>query len=216
MPLTFSSLWRAVIGASIAGFAAVAAAAAMLWPPAIALGDRFLALAGVSALAAVFAVASTSWHHFERPQRLAAFVLLVASGMSWYSARLWMHERQFDYLVASQQHALQLEATELSGDILNYLRERDRGAPPHPRPASWDADTAALLRYETETASRFEQRFGPQVRRTRDLLTLEGLRDRDLDAFVRDPAQRIPDSDHRRAARGARAPPRPPVVIARV
>lgn len=175
-------------GASIAGFAGLAFTAARLWPPATAIADRYLALAAVSTMAAVIAFAATSWQAFERPHRLAAFVLLMTSGMAWYAGRLWIHERQFDYLVASQKAGLQLRAIELSGDVVNFLRERERTAPPRPAPATWNRDTAALLRYDAETATAFEQTFGRQVRRAHDLLELEGLTDPDLDAFYRHPA----------------------------
>ena len=79
-------------------------------------------------------------------------------------------------------------ATQLSGDIVNFLRERAPGAPRHPAPATWDRDVAAVLRYEAEDVELFNQMFGPQVRRTRQLFDLEGLTDRDLDAFYRHPA----------------------------
>jgi hypothetical protein len=57
-----------------------------------------------------------------------------------------------------------------------------------PSPATWDRDVAAMLAFENDTSLRFEQRFGPQVRRTRELFELEGFTDRDLDAFYRAPA----------------------------
>jgi hypothetical protein len=177
-----------VAGASIVGFAGVAFTAARLWPPATAIADRYLALAAVSTMAAVIACAATSWRIFERPHRLAAFVVLMTSAMVWYGGRLWVHERQFDYLVASQRSGLELRAIELSGDVVNFLRARERTAPPRPAPATWNRDTAALLRYEDETATAFEEMFGRQVRRAHDLLELEGLTDRDLDAFYRHPA----------------------------
>jgi hypothetical protein len=177
-----------VAGASVVSFATLATAAARLSPPAAALAERYLALAALSAIAGVLAGAVEGWRTFERPQRLAAFVLLVASAMAWQAGRLWIHERQFDALAASQRDALRLAAVELSGDIVNFLAERVRTAPPPPAPATWDRDVAAVLAHDDETVRAYEARFGPAVRRTRDLLDLEGLEDRDLDAFYRRPA----------------------------
>jgi hypothetical protein len=182
------SLWRVVVGSSIAAFAAVAAAAASLSPPAAGVADRYLALAAVASIAAVLAAASAGWRTFARPQRLGAFVLLVASAMAWHAGRLWIHERQFDYLVASQREALRLAAVELSGDILDFLAARARTVPPSPAPATWDRDVAGVLAYESDTAGMYEARFGPAVRRAHDLFALEGLDDRDLDVFYRRPA----------------------------
>jgi hypothetical protein len=183
-----SSLWRLVVGSSIAAFASVAAAAAVVSPFAAGLADRYLALAAVSAIAAVVAAATTGWRTFTRPQRLAAFVLLVASAMSWQAGRMWIHERQFDALVASQREALRLAAIELSGDIVNFLADRARTVPPPPAPATWDHDVAARLAHESETARLYEARFGPAVRRAHDLFAFEGFDDRDLDVFYRSPA----------------------------
>ncbi len=45
-----------------------------------------------------------------------------------------------------------------------------------------------MLRYEQDTSLLFEADFGPQVRRTREMFSLRGLTDRDLDAFYRRPA----------------------------
>ena len=47
---------------------------------------------------------------------------------------------------------------------------------------------AALLRYEQETSALFEAKFGLQVRGTRQMFSLRGLTDRDLDAFYRRPS----------------------------
>jgi hypothetical protein len=182
------SAWRWSAASAACGCAAVALGAWVLWPPAVAIADRYLTLAALWAVVAVFAIVLTSWRQFERPQRLAAFVMLVATGMSWYAARLSVHERQFDYLVAAQKTALRLQATELSGAIVNFLRQRALSAPQHPAPATWDRDVAAVLHHEAEDVELFDQMFGPQVRRTRQLFDLEGLTDRDLDAFYRHPA----------------------------
>src|SRR5258705_146121 len=60
--------------------------------------------------------------------------------------------------------------------------------PAHPATPTWEHDVEAVLGYEQETSALFEAQFGLQVRRIRDLLALRGLRDRDLDAFYRRPA----------------------------
>ncbi len=179
---------RLVAGASVASFAALAVAAARLSPPDAALADRYLALAALSAIAAVVAAVVEGWRTFERPQRLGAFVLLVGSAMTWQAGRLWIHERQFDARAAAQRDALRLAALELSGDVLNFLADRARTAPPAPAAATWDRDVAAVLAHDDDTVRRYEARFGAAVRRTRDLLDLEGLQDRDLDTFYRRPA----------------------------
>jgi hypothetical protein len=182
------SVWRWSAASAAGACAAVAFCAWTLWPPAVRIADQYLTLAALFAVVAVVAIVSTSWRQFERPQRLAAFVMLVATGMTWYAARLSVHEREFDYLVASQKTALRLEALQLSGDIVNFLRQRARTAPPHPAPATWDRDVAAVLQHDAEDVELFDRLFGLQVRRTRQLFDLEGLTDRDFDAFYRHPA----------------------------
>jgi len=83
---------------------------------------------------------------------------------------------------------LRLAAAELSGDILTFLNRRGRGAPPRPAPATRDRDVDAILQFEDTTTAEYEAWFGARVRRTHDLLALQGLRDPDLDAFSRRPA----------------------------
>ncbi len=188
LAIDLGSAWRWSAASAACACAAVALGAWVLWPPAVGIADQYLTLAALCAIVAVIAIVLTSWRQFERPQRLAAFVMLVATGMSWYAARLSVHERQFDYLVASQKTALRLQATQLSGDIVNFLRQRALSAPRHPAPATWDRDVAAVLQYEAEDVELFDQMFGPQVRRTRQVFDLEGLTERDLDTFYRHPA----------------------------
>src|SRR2546430_5579349 len=45
-----------------------------------------------------------------------------------------------------------------------------------------------LFRSESDTVRAYERRFGARVRAAHDLASLRGLRDRDLDAFFRHPA----------------------------
>jgi len=182
------SLSEVAAASAIAGCAAVAATAAALTPPAVAIADRYLTLTAILVGATIVTAAATAKRRLGREQRLGAVVLLlVAIGCS-YAARLWVHEKQFDYLVGAQQRQLELAAVELAGDIENFVRESAAQAPPAPSPDTWDRDVATMLAFEDETSRRFERRFGGQVRRTRELFALEGLTDRDLDAFYRAPA----------------------------
>jgi hypothetical protein len=183
-----ASLKVASVASAIGGLLMVVLAAATMARPAVAIADRSLALAAILATATILTAVLTSRHTFDRERRLGAVVLLVATGMGWYAGRLWIHEKQFDDLVREQKADLELRIVEIAGDIVNFLRERGRTAPPHPSPATWQRDVDALLRYEAETSSLYERRFGPQVRKTRDILALERLTDRDLDAFYRRPA----------------------------
>ena len=157
-------------------------------PPAGAIADRYSTLAAILIAATVLTTMVATNDRLGRPGRLAAVVVLLATGMGWYSGRLWVHEKQFDYLVAQQKTDLELRSLELSGNIVNFLRERGLAAPPRPKPATWDHDVDAVLRYEQETSLLFEAEFGPKVRMTREMLALRGLIDRDLDAFYRRPA----------------------------
>ncbi len=131
---------------------------------------------------------ATAHRAFGPPERLAAFVMLGTIAMSWYAARQWVHERQFDDLVASQAADLKLTVTELSSEILAFVAERSRQAPPRPRPATWDQDEAAVTQYEIATERAFDRRFGKQVRATHDILGLLGIGDKDLDVFYARPA----------------------------
>jgi hypothetical protein len=185
---TVEAIGRTSVAAIVGGLLMVTAIADRLTPPAGAMADAYSTLAAILVAATVLTLLIVSRERMERPGRLAAVVVLLATGMAWYSGRLWVHEKQFDYLVAQQKTALETQSIELSGDILNFLRERSRTAPPRPRPATWERDEDAVFLYEQETSRLFEHAFGPQVRRTRTMFSLRGLVDRDLDAFYRRPS----------------------------
>jgi hypothetical protein len=183
-----SAIGRTAVGAAVGGLVPVTVVAARLTPPAGAIADRCSTLAAILIAATVLTMLIASHRRLERPGRLLAVVVLLATAVAWYEGRLWVHEKQFDYLVAQQKTDLKLRSVELAGDIENFLRERRRDAPPRPKPATWDHDVEAVLRYEQDTSLLFEAEFGPQVRRTREMFRLRGLTDRDLEAFYRQPA----------------------------
>ena len=185
---TVEAIGRTALAALVGGLVMVTVVADRMTPPAGAIADAYSTLAAILVVATVLTAIVMSRGRLGRPGRLAAVVVLLATGTIWYSARLWVHEKQFDYLVVQQKIELELRSVELSGDIVNFLRERARGAPPQPRPATWDRDEDAVFRYEQETAALFEAEFGVRVRMTRDLFAQRRLIDRDLDAFYRRPS----------------------------
>jgi hypothetical protein len=179
---------RTALAAVIGGLVMVTLVADRLTPPASAIADSYSTLAAILIVATVLTTLVVSRERLGRPGRLTAVVVLLATGMAWYGGRQWVHEKYFDYMVTQQKTTLELDSIELSGEIANFLHARARTAPPRPRPATWERDETAVLRYEQETSLLFEAQFGQQVRRTRDMYSLRGLRDRDLDAFYRRPA----------------------------
>jgi hypothetical protein len=183
-----SSLRASILTSTIGGLLAVSVAAAMLTPPAVAIADRYLTLSAILIAATILTIVVMSRQLLDRERRLIALVLLMTTAGVWYGGRLWVHEKEFDYLVHAQKADLQLTIVELAGDIGIFLRGRAAGAPPRPAAATWERDVEAVLRYEDATSVLYEQRFGPLVRRTREILVLEQLTDRDLDAFYRRPA----------------------------
>ena len=179
---------RTALAAAIGGLVMVTIVADRLTPPASAIADSYSTLAAILIVATVLTTLVVSRERMGRPGRLTAVVVLLATGMAWYAGRQWVHEKYFDYLVAQQKMALELDGIELSGEIATFLHERAQTAPPRPKPATWERDESAVLRYEQETSLLFEAHFGSPVRRIRDMYSLRGLTDRDLDAFYRRPA----------------------------
>jgi len=122
-----------------------------------------------------------------REARLLTFVVFVAIVMGWFGAERAVADAAFNYQVHAQKTALVAASRDLSREILAFVDARHRLVPPQPRPATWDEDVAAWLRFEGESARIYNRRFGARVRTAHDLLTLRGMRDADLDAFYRAP-----------------------------
>jgi hypothetical protein len=161
---------------------------ARMAPPAVDVATgSFIAAAALLALKLIAWVAAAH-ASFDREHRLAAFVGLLTIAFTWYAADAWVHERQFDYLVAAQNTDVKQVAAQLSASILAFVADEGRHAPPAPRAATWDQDQAARAGYEAEMVRTFEQRFGRPTRITHDVLRQLGVRDRDLDIFYAHPA----------------------------
>jgi hypothetical protein len=152
-----------------------------------AAADSYLTLAAIVATATVFTVMFAR-RPLERPGRLLVVVLLGGIWTGWWGERLHLHELQFDSIVRRQKRDLEATCVSLGGDIAAFARDRGQSAPAPPRASTWERDVTALLRYDEETSVLFEERFGARVRKAHDLLILEGIRDRDFDAFYRHPA----------------------------
>ena len=176
------------VGPPVALLIVLGGVGARLTPPAaeVAAGC-FAAAAALLTLKLIFWMA-TSHRSFGREERLAAFVMFAAIAMGWSASLQWLHERQFDYVVAAQNTDIRLTAAQLSASILGFVAERGRHAPPSPQPATWNQDEAAIERYEMETASVFERQFGKQTRVAHDVFGQLGIRDRDFDVFYARPA----------------------------
>jgi hypothetical protein len=161
---------------------------ARMAPPAVDVATgSFIAAAALLALKLVVWVAA-SHASFDREHRLAAFVALMTIASGWYAADAWVHERQFDYLIAAQNTDVKQTAAQLSASILAFVAEESRHAPPPPKPATWDQDQAVRASYEAEMARTFEQRFGRPTRVAHDVLRQLGVRDRDFEVFYAHPA----------------------------
>lgn len=177
-----------IIGAAVMTVAAFGVIAASMAPPATAIADDDFTLAAILAASGVIVWVAGNGRTFGRPAQLATFVSLVLVSGAWSGARQWNHQRQLDYIVGRQRQQLRLSALELSGNLINFLRERRKFLPSPPAPDTWDKDERAIIRFEAETVKLFEQRFAREVRSTHDLLALRGYRDRDFDLLYRRPA----------------------------
>jgi len=157
-------------------------------PPALDVASWSFGAAAVLLTIKLLVWIATSHAAFDRQRRLAAFVMLMAIAGGWYTSDEWVHERQFDYIIAAQNTRVKQEVAQLSATILAFVAERSHHAPPAPRPATWNDDEAAIARYEEEMAQTYEQRFGKPTRTAHDVLRQLGIRDRDLDVFYAHPA----------------------------
>jgi 4-amino-4-deoxy-L-arabinose transferase-like glycosyltransferase len=177
-----------IIGAAVVTVAVFGFIAASMTPPAVSIADDDFTFAAILGAAGVIVWIAGVGRTYGRAAQLGAFVSLLVIAGTWSSARQWNHERQFDYLASRQRQQLRLSAIELSGNLLNFLRERRQFLPPPPSPRTWDKDERAIIRFEADTVKLFEQRYGRDVRSTHDLLALRGFRDRDFDMVYRRPA----------------------------
>jgi hypothetical protein len=181
-------LGRTAVITTIGGLVMVTVVADRMTPPAYTIADQYSTVAAILTVATVLTTLVVSRRRMDRAGRLVAVVVLMTTVIAWYGGRLWVHEKEFDYLVAVQKSDLEIRGIELSGDIGNFLRERAHTAPPHPQPLTWQRDENAVLRYEQATSLLYEAQFGMRVRRTREMFALRALIDRDLDAFYRGPS----------------------------
>ena len=180
------SWWTA--GAGIAAASAFIVIALRQSEPAFDVAATCASIIGVIIAAKVLAWVAVSGAAFGREERLLAFVMLASAALGWIGTGEWIDERAFDYRVAQQKADLMHTLHDMSIRITQFCNARDRMAPPRPRPATWQQDVDAFDRFESDTVRSYERRFGSRVRAAHDLASLRGLRDRDLDAFFRHPA----------------------------
>jgi hypothetical protein len=157
-------------------------------PPAFSVASSCATIVAVALAARLIAWTATAGATFGREERLLAFVMLLAIGFGWLGTREWIAERDFDYRAALQKADLIFVLRDLSSRIDGFAATRDRVAPPHPRPATWQSDEDNIERFEDETALEYERSFGAKVRLARNLVAMRGVTDRDFDTFYRRPA----------------------------
>jgi hypothetical protein len=174
--------------AAIGAASALIAVAFRLTPPAFDVVRLCTTIIAVAIAAKVLAWAAVSGATFGREERLLAFVMLASTALGWMGAGEAIGERAFDYRASEQRAELMRALHDTSVRLTQFCDARDELAPPRPRPATWQRDVDALERFESDTVRAYERRFGARVRAEHDLASLRGLRDRDLDAFFRHPA----------------------------
>src|SRR5215475_2882463 len=179
--------WPA-IGAGVGVSAIFLVTALRVTPPAFDVARSCMAIICALLAAKVLAWVAADGARFGREERLLAFVMLAACGLGWLGGGQWIEERAFDYRAAQQKDDLMRALHDTAVRLTQFCDARDRVAPPHPRPATWQRDEEVFDRFESETVETYERRFGARVRAAHDLASLRGLRDRDLDAFFRHPA----------------------------
>jgi hypothetical protein len=174
--------------AAIGAASALMVIAFRLTPPAFDVARVCTTIIAVAIAARVLAWAALSGATFGREERLLAFVMLASTALGWMGAGEAIGDRAFDYRASEQRVELMRALHDTSVRLTQFCDVRDQQAPPRPRPATWQRDVDALDRFESDTVRVYERRFGARVRAAHDLASLRGLRDRDLDAFFRHPA----------------------------
>ena len=177
-----------VIGAGVGSATLFLVTALRLNQPAFDVARSCTTIIAILLAAKVLAWVAISGATFGREERLLAFVMLAAAALGWIGTGEWVEERAFDFRVTEQQADLRQAMRDIAVRLTRFCDARDRVAPPRPRPATWQDDMDAFYRFESDTVRTYERRFGPRVRAAHDLASLRGLRDRDLDAFFRHPA----------------------------
>jgi len=177
-----------VIGAGVLAASTFAAVAFRISAPAFDVAKSCVAIVAGLLAAKVLVWVAVDGARFGREERLLAFVMLAACGLGWIGTSEWINERAFDARVAEQKLQLMRALHDTAQRLTQFVDARDVVAPPHPRPATWEHDVDTFDRFEEETVAIYERRFGARVRAAHDLASLRGLRDRDLDAFFRHPA----------------------------
>jgi hypothetical protein len=172
----------------VAAAAIFAVVALRITPPAFSVASSCVTILALALAVRLIAWVAASGASFGREERLLAFVMLMAVGFGWLGAQQWIAEGDFDYRAAQQKADLIFVLRDLSARIDAFAVTRDRVAPPHPRPATWQKDEDNAERFEEETAAEYERRFGAKVRVAHDLIGIRGVRDRDFDTFYRHPA----------------------------
>jgi hypothetical protein len=179
--------WSLVLpGALTAGL--FASIAIRMEPPAPDVAEICATIVAVLLGIKLIAWVAQTGSRFHREERLAAFVMAAAIALSWLGVREVIHEAAFDEKVRTQKRELVASTAGLSREIASFLEGRRQVAPPVPRPETWERDDQAWVRFENQTTATYERRFAARVRTTHDLLGLRNMRDRDLDAFYRLPA----------------------------
>jgi hypothetical protein len=168
--------------------AAFAVFALRMHPPAAGTAFRCVVVIACLLMTKLFVWVGRDGGGFHREERLAAFVSFVAILMGSYAARQAIAEKAFDYQVSVQRQGLEEGSRSLSREILSFVEGRRRIAPVAPRPATWEDDENRWTAFENETTDEYNRRFGARVRTAHDLMSLRNMRDRDLDAFYRGPA----------------------------
>ena len=176
------------IGPGLLAAIAAAVVALRLDQPAFDVARTCATIIAILLAARVLAWVAFKGASFGREERLLAFVALGAVGLGWIGTGEWLEDRAFDFRASEQKAELMRTLKETSLRINQFCDARDRLAPPRPRPATWQHDVDAYDRFESDTVRAYERRFGPRVRMIHDMASLRGLRDRDLDAFFRHPA----------------------------